>query len=99
MKESIEKKRAVALDWALNVSRLLDERYFSRAQDALVKGEKGEAAFRSVCLEAGMAEDMIEPLWNSLIRGVQTKVIWAPFIIPIKKPPYEGPPHGGPPHG
>jgi len=94
MKESIEKKRAVALDWALNVSRLLDERYFSRAQDALMKGEKGKAEFKSVCLEAGMPKDLIEPLWNSVVKSVQTKAIWAPFIIPIGEPPYEGPPHG-----
>jgi len=70
MKESSRKNREAALDWCFKVSRLLDERYFERVQDALLSEEKGEAAFRAVCLEAGLPKDMIDELWLTLGVGI-----------------------------
>ena len=76
-KNTISKERAAALDWALKANRLLDEKYFPTVQQAIMKGEEGQAEFKDVCSAAGLPEDMIPTLWKMLM-GAQfaTKGYW-----------------------
>ena len=79
MENSKEKNRAIALERAFVISRLLDSRYYSKVSDALKeKGEKGRKDFEAVCKEAGIPTEMIEPLHKALSsEAVTAKLAWS----------------------
>jgi len=67
MERNVDHERLLAVNKALIIGRLLDERYYSAVSAALRKGEEGRDAFVKVCGDAGIPTEMITPIWDTLL--------------------------------
>lgn len=64
---NVDQERLVAVNKALIIGRLLDERYYPAVSEALRKGKEGKDEFGKVCVAAGVPSEMIMPIWDALL--------------------------------
>jgi hypothetical protein len=70
-----EHQRLLAINKALNILKLLDEKVFFDVSNAIIKGPEGEPDFEVACEKGGVPSEMIGPLWRTLQFIEQDKAI------------------------
>jgi hypothetical protein len=77
-----KKNRAIAMDRAMEATRLMHPKYYPQLFEALKKGEEGKTIFDNLCVEAEIPEEMRLALWKGFLAYTAASMSpccpWAP---------------------